>query len=253
MTLAKLTLQELVAFHGESVGRNTAFNYIDLLENSKTPFIFVEKGKNKKFNVIGGFKYVDGIRCLQKEKRFLCLVLDSFPSAKDRKIATLQRCLALNEKVIYKEILIHELIHKFKMDESSISKTLGIDAKKIQKYMFKQIIPKTYYDRANTMGIKGFIQAIYLNKQYTDFEKQLLTELILHPIETKRFKLEHKRIYNKYRKQYPLFDDFCEAKKQVMDAVLLEDATQKHWSSIPHPSIPLDLDSTFRSAHGRTH
>lgn len=26
-------------------------------------------------------------------------------------------------------------------------------------------------------------------------------------------------------------------KKQMTDAVLLEEATQKHWSSIPHPSI----------------
>ncbi|MCM3240388.1 hypothetical protein M3589_22210 [Heyndrickxia oleronia] len=33
------------------------------------------------------------------------------------------------------------------------------------------------------------------------------------------------------------FDVFYEAKKQVMDAVLFEDATQKHWCSIPHTSI----------------
>lgn len=221
----------LICFHLEKVSRPTALNYIELMEKAKTPFITVEKRNDNKFNVIGGFKYVAGIRELNKKVDLYCNVVDSFHSDCERKLAMLQRCLSNNEKIEYKEILIHELIREFKMNERTISQELGLDASKIKKYMYKQIIPKTYFDKANELGIKPLVQAIYLANSFFPFEKQVLTELSLES----KFKSKHMTLYKRYRKNYTLFEDITLAKKQVLSAISIETVTYEYWKTIPHP------------------
>jgi hypothetical protein len=222
----------LVAFFLETVSQPTALNYIKEIRNAKTPFITVERREDDKFNIIGGFKYISGFRQLNNNTKILCNIVDPFKSDKDRKLAILQRCLMQNEyNIKYKEILIHELIQKYKMNEKSISNELGQSTDKIIKYMYKQIIPKSYYDFAERLGIKPLIQAIFLANPYSSHEKLVLTELSLGL----RFMKKHMAIYNKYRKNYSLFDDISMAKKQVLNAINTEQATIEYWESIPHP------------------
>lgn len=94
-------------------------------------------------------------------------------------------------KAKYKELLIHELIQEYRLNELEISAELGQNANKIKHYMYREIIPHTYYQDSHDKGIKPLINAIYLTNKFTSFEKRLLTELALYyPVET-RFKQKH--------------------------------------------------------------
>ena len=237
MSNIKLTLDQLIVFHEDVVTRQTATNYEKEMEKAKTPFIVVEELDSDKYNVIGGFKYIDGLRFLGKNNiKLYCTVIDPFPNEVERLLATLQRCLVNGENIKYKEILIHELTKTYKLSENDIAAELGQDAKKIIKYMYNQIIPQTYLQDANDKGLKPLIQAIYLVKGFQPFEKRLLTELALYPTSNFQFKSKHIPIYKRYRDKYTLFSDFSAAKKQVIEAMRLDRAENEYWEKIPHAS-----------------
>ncbi len=239
MTNKHLSPQELITFHDEKVTHPTALSYMNQMENAKTPFITVERREDNKFNVIGGFKYISGIRFLKSSTQLYCSIVDRIKSEKDRKLAILQRCLADNEKIKYKEILVQELTHDFNMNEFTISLTLGHDAEKIKKYMYNQIIPRTYLVEANKLNIKPLVQAIYLANKLLPNEKRILTELSLDG----HFKKKHLSIYKRYRKDYNLFEDFALARKQVLQAIDTDQPTYEYWKSIPHP-MKFYIDNT---------
>lgn len=171
MTNDYITPDQLVAFHEVKVTRPTALNYIEEMEKAKTPFITVEKTDSNKFNVIGGFRYIDGMRLLQKNLRLYCNIVKPFENEKDRNLAILQRCIINNEKIIYKEILVHELTKEYGMNEMDISAALGQDANKIKKYMYHQIIPRSYIADATKFEVKHLVQAIYLANNFSAYEK----------------------------------------------------------------------------------
>jgi hypothetical protein len=222
----------LVAFLLESISRSTALNYIEEMKNAKTPFVTVEWREDGKFNVIGGFKYVAGVRLLNSSTNIFCNIVEPFKTEKERKLAILQRCLIHNEyNIKYKEVLIYDLIKNYKMNEKSISHELGQSADKIKKYMYKQIIPNSYFDKAERLGIKPLLQAIFLTNSYSSHEKLILAELSLEQL----FKIRHMTVYNRYRSKYRLFDDITLAKEQVLKAVMTEQATFEYWESISHP------------------
>ncbi|MFD9627728.1 hypothetical protein [Peribacillus muralis] len=231
MSNIHIETNRLVTFHVQKVTRQTALNYFEAMEKAKTPFITVEKRNDNKYNVIGGFKYINGLRSLNRKAYFFCTIVDSFNSEKDRKLAILQRCLANNENIKYKEILIHELIQEFKMNEHTISSESGHDREKIKKYMYKQIIPRTYLVAADKLKIKPLVQAIYLANAFSPNEKRILTELSLE----KLFKNKHIGLFKRYRKTYSLFEDFCLAKQQVLEVIASEQAIFEHWKNIRHP------------------
>lgn len=235
MTVDYLTPDQLMVFHEDEVTMPTALKYAEEMEKAKTPFITVEKTGSDKFNVIGGFKYINGIRLLRKDIDLYCTVLEPFKDEKSRKLATLQRCLIHNEKLIYKEILVHELTKIHKMNEKDIAAELGQNAHKIKKYMYKQIIPRTYIEEAERLGVKHLIQAIYLANRFSPFEQRVLTELCLYPVEKYRFKSNHLNIYKRYRKNYVLFDNFYAAQNQVSQAINSDKKNEQYWESIPHP------------------
>ena len=235
MTNVYLHPDQLIAFHEATVTRNTAYSYAEEMEKAKTPFIIVEKNTNNKYNVIGGFKYLDGIRLLKKEIKLYCTVVEPFENEKKRLLATLQRCIVQREKIIYKELLIYNLVKEHKLHELEISTALGQDADKIRKYMYKQIIPHTYIHDAEKKGLKPFINAIYLANGFSSFEKRVLTELSLYLPDGIRFKKKHIAIYKRYRKKYSLYMDIGEAKEQVLKAIELDTVNEKYWASIPHP------------------
>lgn len=236
MTNVILHPDQLIAFHKADVSMETALKYAHQMENAKTPFITVEKLNNEeKYNVIGGFKYLDGIRLLQKDLELLCNIVEPFADEINRKLAILQRCLVHQEKIIYKEVLIQELMKEHRMHELEISAKLGQEAKKIQKYMYKQIIPETYFDDADEQALKPLVQSIYLANKFPPFEKRLLTELSLYAPEEYRFKRKHFGLYKQYRQKYKLYTDFLEAEKQVMQVIHLDEVNKKYWASIPHP------------------
>ncbi len=163
----------------------------------------------------------------------------------------LQRCLIHNEGINYKEILIFDLMNDFKMNENSISAALGQDTGKIKKYMFKQVIPKTYLDRAEKLNIKPFLQAIYLANNFTSSEKIILSELALETDSNKRLRAKHLPIYKRYRKRYFLFEDFSMAKEQILK-VVHNDAVDEYWRTIPHPlrsHSKEDVPSDFNELH----
>ncbi|WP_138420453.1 hypothetical protein [Aquibacillus sediminis] len=241
MTIGRIQPSQLVAFHQEKVTRNTALNYSEEMEKAKSPYINVEKRKDGKFNVISGFKYIDGIRLLNKNFPLLVVISDPYPSEQERKLALLQRCLSNNEKNKYKEILIYELIKNYKMNEFSISQELGQDANKIKKYMYRQIIPHTYLEEAEHLGVKHIIQAIFLANSYTLHEKRILTELCLEPNYHLRLKNKHLALYRKYRRTYSLFEDFSMAKQQVLSAVNPDKAIEEYWEKIAHPLVYTDI------------
>ena len=235
MTNNHLSPAQLVVFQEEKITRSKAINYLAEMKKANTSLITVEKANNNKYNVIGGFKYMDAVRLLQENVDLYCTIVDSFNNEKERKLATLQCCLGNNEKVKYKEILVHELTKVQKMDESAISIALGLDAKKIERYMYHQIIPRTYTDQATRKGAKQLIQAIYLANGFTPFEKRVLTELSLYPIVKLRFKGKHIGLYKQYRIDHALSDDFATAKRQVLQAINLKIANAG-WGhcSCPH-------------------
>lgn len=133
MSIAHIEPQRLIIFHEGKVTRSTALGYVEEMVRAKTPFITIERRKDNRFNVIGGFKYINGLRLLNKDLKLLCTIIDPFPTNKERKLAILQRCLTHNERIEYKEILVHELIHVYKMNERTLSLELGHDAAKIKK------------------------------------------------------------------------------------------------------------------------
>lgn len=129
----ELTLDQLIVFHEDKVSRLTALNYVEEMEKAKTPFIVVEKIEADKYNVIGGFKYIDGLKLLQKRKiKLYCTVVESSPTKVESLLATLQRCLVNNEKIKYKKILVYELTKTYGLTENDISVSLGQDANKIK-------------------------------------------------------------------------------------------------------------------------
>lgn len=245
MTNVYLYPNQLILFHEDTVTRTTALNYVEEMEKAKTPFITVEKIDDEKYNVIGGFKYINGIRLLRKNIKLYCTVVPTFNNEVTRKFATLQRCLVNNEKLVYKEILVHELTKFYKLNENEISAELGHDSTKVKRYMYNQIIPKTYINDAEQKGVKPFIQAIYLRNSLDPFEKRLLTELSLYPPEDLRFRPKHLGLYKKYRKKYSLFSDFSAAKEQILKAIHPEEYIEKHWENTPHPA----MDHLFNNDH----
>ncbi|WP_226036146.1 hypothetical protein [Aquibacillus saliphilus] len=244
MTNAFLSPNQLITFHQEKVNRTTALNYSEEMEKAKTPFITVEKKLDNNYNIIGGFKYINGLRLLGKTFPLYCTIVNSFKSEKARKIAMLQRCLASNEKNIYKELLVYELTHDFGMNENLISVELGYDAKKIKRYMYFQVIPENYLERAKIFNAKHLVQAIYLANSFTSTEKRLLTELSLQEEENLRFKGKHLSLYKLYRRKYPLYEDFAMAKNQIQQAIRLDSATDEYWKGIPHP-LNYQTDNTL--------
>lgn len=236
MTNINLPLEQLVAFHEEPVTHETALKYQEEMKKAKTPFVTVEKNKNNKYNVIGGFKYIAGLRSLQNDSELYCTVVKPFQNERERKLAMLQCCLVYNEKIKYKELLVHDLTKEHKMYEWDISRELGQDADKIKKYMYSQVLPKTYHDDAVKENAKSLVQAIYLANNFTSLEKRVLTELCLYQSEDYRFKRKHMALYNRYRKKYSLFPNFDSAKKQVLQAIHVENAQEEHWKTIPHPN-----------------
>ena len=246
---------QLNVFYDGPVTRTTALNYVIEMEKAKTPFVTVEKLTNGKYNVIGGFKYIDGIRLLGKEMKIYCLVVDSFKNHIDRLLATLQCSLVRNENIKYKELLVYELTNNFKLTEYDISVEIGQAANKIKKYMYNQIIPKAYLDDAIKNNVKNLIQAIYLANGFSSFEKRLLVELTLYPISNFRFKSKHIALYKRYRKNYYLFNDFAEAKIQIMTALQMEKAIEEYWKGIPHPKSDFDfiLQNSINETEDRIH
>lgn len=97
--------------------------------------------------------------------------------------------------------------------------------------MYKQIIPKSYFDHAEELNIKPLVQAIYLANSYSSHEQRVLTELSLDKI----FKKRHMSLYNRYRSNYNLFEDFTKAKQQVQQVIDTEQLTTEYWRKIPHP------------------
>ncbi|MEQ6378587.1 hypothetical protein RZN25_17415 [Bacillaceae bacterium S4-13-56] len=244
MTNTYVSPKKIYMFYEDTVTRSTAFNYSELMKKAKTPFITLEKRNDGNYNLVGGFKYLNGIRLLNEKKPLYCTLVESFQSEKERKLAILQRALANREKPIYKEILIHELIHEYKMSKNEISIEIGEDAKKIQNYMYKQVIPAAYYKAADRLNVKSLVLAIYCANNFTSYEKIVLTELCLQENKNLRFKRSHLSIYMKYRKSFNLFEDIAKAKKQVMNAVNVEEAHNEYWKSVPHPNnLLFKLDS----------
>jgi len=248
MSVRFIQLNRLVSFHEEPVTRTTAMNYVEEMEKAMTPFVVVEQREDNKYNVIGGFKYIAGVRLLNKNTKLYCTVVNSFDSEKQRYLAMLQRCLANYENIKYREILVQELVQRFKMTEKTISHKLGHDATKIKKYMYNQIIPMTYLEKAEQLGIKPLIQAIYLANSFLPHEKRVLTELSLINL----FKNKHMVMYKKYRKRYSLFDDFAMAKQQVIGAINTEEATEEYWATMPNP-LTYYFDDLDTNEKGATH
>ncbi|MRG84987.1 hypothetical protein [Salinibacillus xinjiangensis] len=229
MKHVRLTYDQLVAFHLEEVPDKTARHYAAKLENAINPHIIVEKRFDKKYNVIGGFKYVSALKSTQKKVPTLCFVVGPFKSEAERKLAILQQCITEGEDEQYKELLIYELMHECDLDEYDISEALGKDAFKIDEYMYQQIIPRTYLKKAIELGIKPLIQAIFFNRLNSFQEKCLLTELAL--VGDTSLRGFHLPQYRKYRETYMLFDDFTEAINQLQLAL----HSKKSWRHIPHP------------------
>jgi hypothetical protein len=181
---------------------------------------------------------------LHYEDKFECFLLENFSNEKERLLAILQRCLVDNHpKQKYKELLIYQLINKYSMNKDSISKAVGINSRKIESYMYKQIIPKTNYQLAHKLKVKPLIQAIYLNSLFQDAEKILLTELVLE----KKFKRSDLGTYIRYRKTYSLFEDMFQAKEQTLAAIRIHPSIADYWKRVPHPpnymNIPHNEDA----------
>ncbi|MGD7023607.1 hypothetical protein ACQCVK_13485 [Rossellomorea vietnamensis] len=241
--IKQLSRLELISMFSDDTKETTANLNSEVVKNSKSPLVTVEKRTDENYNVIGGFKFVYGLQKARSNMKIDCLVIPAYETEKDRLLAILQRCLVEDyRKPLHKEILIYRLCKQFKMSKSDISKEIGINSDRIERYMYRQIIPATYYQQADEKFIKPFVQAIYLNKSFSQYEKSLLTELALEG----RFLSKHIPIYKKYRKRYLLFEDLILAKNQVVSAVNTEHLTDEYWNSISHP------ENILSSIHNNT-
>ncbi|WP_343838007.1 hypothetical protein [Salinibacillus aidingensis] len=273
MRHVKLTYDRLVAFYMEEVDRQTAFRYTSKMRNAVNPYIIVEKRMDHKYNVISGFSYVSAMKQLRRKSPLLCYVVGPFKSEKERKVSMLKHCVERNENINYVELLYYELIREWKMNPRSIEKILGkaFFEKRSQPLQLwlsgsrhehsriqmkhetrtcmlyispslnhrhrlsncNQLIPSSYQEKAEQLGIKPFIQAIFLNNLYSFKEKCLLAEIFLS--EGTELNSSHLFLFRRYREKYPLFEDFYEAKKQVRQALNPQEPMEEYWSSIPHP------------------